>query len=53
MMSMTQYSHPIVKPAQRPIPASAYEEKEPVVGRDEANSARASMTETTMNAATV
>ena len=51
MMSMTQYSHPIVKPAQRPIPASAYEEKEPVVGRDEANSARASMTDTTMMAA--
>ena len=23
MMSMTQYSHPIVNPAHRPIPASA------------------------------
>ena len=51
MMSMTQYSHPIVNPAHRPIPASAYEEKEPVDGKDEASSARASMTDTTMMAA--
>ena len=51
IMSMTQYSQPIVKPAHRPIPASAYDEKEPVVGRDEASSASAIMTDTTMMAA--
>ena len=51
MMSMTQYSHPIVNPAHRPIPASAYDEKEPVDGKDEASSASASMTDTTMMAA--
>lgn len=51
MISMTQYSHPIVNPAHRPIPASAYEEKDPVVGREDASSARASITDTTIPAA--